>query len=139
MVDIDVNDHHFTLANIHGPNRDDPDFFSFVLDKIHSSSQADLLFGGDFNIILDDELIDKHGGSAHRNPKARKIILHTCIDLNLIDIYRRFHPRKKIYYIPQKSLHLNPNRFFWSLRPSHFGRNGVKSAQVLNQIIDLLI
>ena len=56
IVDIDVNDHHFTLANSNGPNRDDPDFFSFVFDKIHSSSQANLLLDGDFNIILDDEL-----------------------------------------------------------------------------------
>ena len=74
IVDIDVNDHHFTLANIYGPNTDDPDFFSFVFDKIRSSSQTNLLLGGDFNITLDDEL-DKHGGPAHMNRKAREIIL----------------------------------------------------------------
>ena len=50
IVDIDVNDHCFTLANIYGPNRDDPDFFSFVFDNIHSSSQDNLLLGGDFNV-----------------------------------------------------------------------------------------
>ena len=50
MVDIDVNDHRFTLANIYGPNKDDPDFFSFVFDNIHSSSQDNLLLGGDFNV-----------------------------------------------------------------------------------------
>ena len=31
IVDIDVNDHHFALANIYGPNMDDPNFFSQFL------------------------------------------------------------------------------------------------------------
>ena len=72
IADINANDHRFTLANIYGSNRDHPDFFSFVFDKIHSSSQVNLLLGSDFNTILHNEL-DKDDGPAHRN--RREIII----------------------------------------------------------------
>ena len=111
----------FKLANIYGPSRDETDFFQFCFDKIHSPSQANLLINGDFSIILDDEL-DKYGGPAHTNRKARKIILHTCNDL-ILEILSRQSPLggvliDNVEY--QTSLFADDTLIFLKGKPSDF-------------------
>ena len=83
-----------TIAYIYGPNVEDSDFFSNMFGKLSDFSKNEILVGGDFNVILNNDL-DKLNGSRHKNKLSRQEILNYIKILNLIDAYRELHPNVK--------------------------------------------
>ena len=53
IIDIKTEDRTLTLINIYAPNKDDPSFFQKVIDYSLDFACGDIVFGGDFNTVLD--------------------------------------------------------------------------------------
>ena len=54
-VDVETEEKILTLVNIYAPNRDDPNIFRGVSEKMLSFECDLIIFGGDFNLVCDVE------------------------------------------------------------------------------------
>ena len=75
------------LVNIYAPNEDDVKFYERVFIKIREYELEHVVVGGDFNLVLDIS-VDKKGGLAKTNEKARDCVLKFMETLELFDIWR---------------------------------------------------
>lgn len=83
-----------TIINIYAPNEDDPSFFMKVSAIVAKESKGIIIFGGDFNCVLDlkqDKSPPDHGILSKRS-KAAKYLME---ELGLIDLWRTFNPQTK--------------------------------------------
>ena len=55
-----IKDLEVTICNIYGPNDDDPKFFESLWDIINNFDTNSIIWGGDFNVVLNLQL-DKRG------------------------------------------------------------------------------
>ena len=62
-----------TICNIYAPNKDDPAFFEAVFKEMLSFRCDEIIFGGDFNLVL-DTLKDKRGGVTFEVFKSAEIL-----------------------------------------------------------------
>ena len=73
IIACKYDDHEFILANIYGPNEDDPEFFERLFERLSNLHSPNVLIIGDFNVTIDftrdaqNNLLDPHH-------KARQII-----------------------------------------------------------------
>ena len=88
--EIKIENFTFSVANIYGPNQDDPSFFQKFFQNITFSAK-DLIIGGNFILILNDTL-DKIGGPKHKNAQARNSVISLMNILKLEDIFRLKYP-----------------------------------------------
>ena len=56
IIDITIRDFRFTLVNLYGPNSDQPDFYSFIIDKIKEFGNTFYLIASDINLIIQEAL-----------------------------------------------------------------------------------
>ena len=84
-----------TLSNIYGPNQDEPDFFSNVIEKIESVPNDNRITSGDFNFVFDVQL-DKIG-KPETHIKARDVVKTWMDETDVIDIWRHQHADEKKY------------------------------------------
>ena len=63
------------LANMYGPNVDNPNFFIDLESKLHDMGQYPIILGGDFNIVL-DQILDR---SKHNSVLLVKRMCHLCV------------------------------------------------------------
>ena len=61
FCDIKAEDKIWTLVNVYAPNQDEPTFFEQIQDLLASFECERIIFGGDFNLIL-DIIKDRSGG-----------------------------------------------------------------------------
>ena len=94
--EIKIENSIFSVANVYGPNQDDPCFFQEFFQKLITFSAKDLIIGGDFNLILNDTL-DKIGGPKHKNAQARNSVISHMNILQLKDIFRLKYPLAKSF------------------------------------------
>ena len=68
IVDVKMANRIMTLVNIYAPNDDNPAFFKNLLSHLLSFNCDDIVWGGDFNLVLDVQK-DKKGGNpvTHKN------------------------------------------------------------------------
>ena len=78
-----MRDFRFILVNLYGPNSDQPEFYSFNIDKIKEFGNTFNLIAGDFNLILQYSL-DSYNYQNVNNPRARKKVLG---ELDLVAIW----------------------------------------------------
>ena len=91
IVDIKTENKTLTLLNIYAPNDDNPAFFENVLTHLLSFDCEDIVFGGDFNLVIDIQK-DKKGGNPVTHTKALKVVQHIIDRLDLTDIWRLLNP-----------------------------------------------
>lgn len=91
LVEIEVNNGQYLLANVYAPNQDSSEFFGAFSLQIEEMSIDQLILTGDFNLAL-DPLVDKQGGSENTHVNARKILTAFIEEKNLIDVWRWQHP-----------------------------------------------
>lgn len=82
-----------TLVNVYGPNMDNPSFFRNVFFTM-SSTPGQYIIVGDFNCVL-DPLKGRSTSVDTSHSHARKVLLQSINDLNLIEVWRKLHPNKK--------------------------------------------
>ena len=99
LLEIKNQGNIFTLINIYCPNNDDADFINKTfLDSISMADQNScLIFGGDWNTVMDN-LLDKHGGARkHSSVKSQSLLNSLIADWGFSDIFRLTHNEKKIF------------------------------------------
>ncbi len=94
ILSVKMNDLPVLLVNVYAPNHDDPDFFLDVFAKIDQFNYTSLIVGGDFNAVLGP--LDYQGGRPHHsNSKASDMISILMEELDLLDVWRHFHPAQR--------------------------------------------
>lgn len=96
LLDMTVYNKRFSLINIYGPNKDDPNFYSNLHKNITEAGNDTYIICGDFNISC-DPCMDCYNYKHINNPKARKYVLDMINDNNLSDTFRELHPDLKRY------------------------------------------
>ena len=96
MIDCEINNNRVTLAAIYGPNNDDPRFFHNIKNKLESLGNVSIITGGDWN-VPQNYLLDTYKYK-HQNNKNAQTAIHEMMEfLDLVDVYRQFHPNKLRY------------------------------------------
>ena len=96
LLEVASNDKILVLGNVYSPTKDEPSFFDSLFSVISGFAKSDLILGGDWNVVFDDQL-DKHQGSIYSNKKAKEKLKSYINCFNLHDIFREMHPSKKAY------------------------------------------
>ena len=88
----------FTLINIYGPNRDNPDFYTKIKETIENAnlSLTHIIWGGDWNLVLNPNL-DYHNYKNVNNPKAQEKVIEIMEEMRLVDIWREMNPETLQY------------------------------------------
>ncbi len=98
ILECVYNQCSYTLANIYGPNVNDPSFFHDIFDIV-GQTHGDLILGGDFNVVQDPILDRKENNNSVTDGKTntRTVLKHYIEEFNLLDIWRISHPDIKRY------------------------------------------
>jgi len=94
VLDTQIGEHRYTIANIYAPNVDCPQFFEEVYDKMDEFPNSKVILGGDFNVILDLEM-DKKGGRPKTHTNSQKVVLDYMNNKGMCDIWRIRHPHTR--------------------------------------------
>ena len=86
----------FNLVSLYAPNTDSPGFFTEIKTSLQKFKADYSIICGDFNLVL-DPLKDTCNYKQVNNPKARQAVMNMCNELELLDIYRHFHPEERRY------------------------------------------
>ena len=84
------------MANIYGPNDDDPNFYHNVLDMIHSVQTDHIIIGGDFNFVVNPSM-DSFNYAREYNVNAKRVFMNFVNDEGIVDIWRVKNPNKLEY------------------------------------------
>lgn len=111
IIEIVIDKISFLLCNIYSPNEDKPQFFVQVVEAIESCDNRNIIWGGDFNLVLDTSL-DRHN-SEHNNQKSLDIVKAYMEDAELNDIFRIKNPIARTYsWFRHKPLAMSRIDFF---------------------------
>ena len=98
FLDISLFEERYVIVNIYGPSeRDSPDFFTNIFQKIEDTGCRQVMIGGDWNVILNPDIDARNYRSFNMRPRSREIIKNKMDFLELVDIYRKVFPNKKSY------------------------------------------
>ena len=93
------------VVNVYAPTdpREQIDFINSFSKKIISlTNTSSLTIAGDWNTTLSS--LDKQGGLTWKETYYRNSLVHFIKEANLIDIYRKLHPKNKSYTYESKPL-----------------------------------
>ena len=79
------------LVNLYAPNKDTPEFFSKIWEKVLSYNNADYIICGDFNTVRNYSK-DTYNYARNNNPKAKDEIERGMTLLSLTDVWRALNP-----------------------------------------------
>ena len=88
---VEIQNSNFLFVNIYGPNRDDPEFYNNLKQKINGFGVENVIIAGDFNLVL-DSVRDYHNYKHINNPKAKEAVDDMIESLDLNDIWRDINP-----------------------------------------------
>lgn len=93
VLTTEIEGQLFTLINIFGQNKDDPEFYKALLQMINENENMNNMTG-DFNLILNPE-VDFVNHVHLNNPGARNGVLNLMNETNLIDVWRELNLEKQ--------------------------------------------
>lgn len=96
IILVDILNQKLILSNIYAPNEDDPSFFYKVKTVLLDFGEFPVVWGGDFNQVLDG-CLDKSGNYNPRTPKTQEAIKSVGEDLGVRDIWRLLNPTTRDY------------------------------------------
>ena len=91
ILKLDTMERTITLINIYGSNRDNPDFYTHVNQKIDEMNLTNIIWAGDWNLVVDPNL-DYHNYRHNNNPRAQEKIIEVMNERELVDIWREMNP-----------------------------------------------
>lgn len=96
IMDLKLSNFKFILANVYGPNEDDPIFYVKFFEQIEARQNNSMILAGDFNTSMDPERdLFNHKGSNHS--KKRMVIQQLLQDNNLVDVWRIKNPEGRVF------------------------------------------
>ena len=98
LLEISVGAVNLCIINVYSPNNDDISFLQTVFhDTLGRQTNDYVLFGGDWNAVMDDK-IDKSGGAKkHSSQKSQKFLNEIVTDYGLNDVYRLLRGNERLY------------------------------------------
>lgn len=99
ICNINVENRVLTLANLYAPNNNPDILFHDFFEHLNCDSfvNNDIVAGGDFNVVLSNEL-DKSGGrSCHGNTRSSSVLKSYMLAMDLHDYLRIKYPEDKIF------------------------------------------
>ncbi len=84
-----------SLVNLYGPNKNSPDFFTKVQNKVETTDTDFKIIVDDFNCVLDNEMDNLGGKTLHANKKSRNFLNVWREEYDLI--LRNMHLNKRWY------------------------------------------
>ena len=97
IMNFKYKNEKFTLVNLYAQNKDNPNFFLEIFNKISESDGHKVLLG-DFNLVLDCEMDRKSSSKKVANhDKSALLIKQYMEDTYLTDIWRDRNPDKKVF------------------------------------------
>ena len=93
---LSLNEFTVKIINIYGPNKDSPDFFTSLKEKIEHSNTDYCIVCGDFNIVI-DPMKDSYNYRHVNNPQSRNCLMDTMNSLSLKDAFRYFNKDARRY------------------------------------------
>ena len=91
MIKGSIQEEDFTLINIYAPNIGAPKYIKQILSDIKGEIDRNIVIVGDFNTPLTS--MDR--SSRQKINKATEVLKDTIEQLDLIDIFRTLHPKKR--------------------------------------------
>lgn len=91
IILVKINGQEFTLVNVYGPNRDEPEFYGKIKDRLINLEAPNIIMAGDFNLVLDPSR-DYYNYKHVNNPRARQAVDEMTQELDLCDIWRELNP-----------------------------------------------
>ena len=93
MIKGSIQEEDITIVNIYAPNIGAPQYIRQILTAIKGEIDSDTIIVGDFNTPLSP----MDTSSKMKINKETQALNHTLNKMNLIDIYRTFHPKTTEY------------------------------------------
>ena len=93
MIKGSIQEEYVTIVNIYAPNIGAPQYIRQVLTAIKGEINSNTIIVGDFNTPLSS--MDR--SSRQKNNKETKALNDTLQQMDLIVIYRAFHPNAAEY------------------------------------------
>ena len=94
MISLNTMGKDYLFVNLYGPNKDDPQFFIDLNDRIKAISCDRIVIGGDWNLVLNFQL-DYFNYKHYNNIKAQERVEIMMNELDLTDIWRELNPELK--------------------------------------------
>jgi len=95
MVHINTMKLDILLINLYGPNRDDPNFYATLNNKIDQLKVQNVIIAGDWNLVLDPVKDYDNYKQTDHNKKAREKVDELIEDYCLVDIWRELNPEMR--------------------------------------------
>ena len=93
MIKGSIQEKDITIVNIYAPNIGAPQYIRQTLTDIKGAIDSNKIIVGDFNTLL--TLMDR--SSKQKISKETQILNDTLDEMDLIDIFRTFHPNAEEY------------------------------------------
>ena len=86
----------YLMANVYGPNEDDPHFYQSLINILNSFETDHTIIGGDFNFVINPN-IDSLNYVREYNTNAKRTFMSFTNENALVDIWRVKNPNKLEY------------------------------------------
>ena len=96
VVKIIINDSSVVLANVYGPNADDPLFYENLQSKLSEFEGDHLIACGDWNLVQ-NFLVDCRNYKRQNNRKSSEAVMNMKSILSLVDPWRATYPELRRY------------------------------------------
>ena len=95
-VSLILNEFTIQIINIYAPNKDSPNFFKSLKEKIELSPSDYCIVCGDFNLVIDPKK-DSYNYRHINNPQSRNCLIDTMNSLGLKDAFRFINNDARCY------------------------------------------
>ena len=95
MVTVKLEDQEYLLVNLYAPNSDTPGYFNDVIQRIVNKNPVQVIIGGHFNLVLDEQ-VDSLNRKTN-NVRSKAVIIEFMEDFGLEDVWRTFHGDEWVY------------------------------------------
>lgn len=96
IVTCKIGTQTYLLANVYGPNEDDPVFYQTLTHHIESFSTDHIIIGGDFNFVINPKL-DSFNYAREYNTNAKRVFINFIDENMLSDVWRSKNPQRLEY------------------------------------------
>jgi len=93
MIEGSIQEGDITIVNIYAPNIGAPQYIRQTLTDIKGETDSNTIIVGDFNTSL----IPMDRSSKQKINKETQVLSGTLDEMDLIDIFRKFHPNTEEY------------------------------------------
>ena len=100
MIKGSIQEEDMTIVNIYAPSRGAPQYIRQTLTDIKGEMESNTIIIGDFN----NPLTVMYRSSKQKINKETQVLNDTLDEMDLIDIFRTFHPN--VEYTPSSQEHM---------------------------------